>query len=95
MYYLSGGGAKFDGMKYRDSHVELLRMLYGDSLERIELRTPPRVKRGDAGPSVVRGAPEPPILAVVSLWVRSLEAYAAATLKAGDKVAEHEATSAR
>lgn len=86
MYYLSGDGGKFDRLQFREKQVGLLRELYGDALERIELRTAPKVKRNDAGPSTQYAESAPPILAIVSLWPRSLEAYAAATLKAGDRI---------
>jgi hypothetical protein len=88
MYYMAGDDAKFDRMQFRDKAVPHLRSIYGDSLERIELRTAPRVKRNDPGPSAQHGEAQSPILAIASFWVRSLDSYAAATLKAGDRVAE-------
>ncbi len=97
MYYMSGNEAKFDRMQYRDRHVALLRNLYGDSLDRIELRTvPPRGHKPTMG-HYQAGVAEPPVLAMESLWIRNLEAFAAATRNAGNKIAEDLAkiTSAR
>lgn len=87
-YYFSGDGAKFDGRKYREEHIPLIRSLYGDSVERIELRMAPKVKRNDAGPSAAQAEAQPPILAITNVWVRSLESFAAAALKSGTKVAD-------
>jgi hypothetical protein len=88
MYYMAGNEAKFDRMEYREKHVPLLRQIYGDSLDRIELRTaPPRARKRLEG-SVQTAVPEPPVLAVESLWIKNLEAYAAATRNAGNKIAE-------
>jgi uncharacterized protein (TIGR02118 family) len=87
-YYFSGDGAKFDGAQYRDEHIPMVRGLYGDSIERIELRMAPKVKRNDPGPSTSYAEAKPPILAITSVWVRSLETFAAAALKSGTKVAD-------
>jgi len=87
MYYLAADGGKFDRMEFRDKQAPLLRSLYGDALERIELRTAPKRNRTDPKPQAQYGDTAPPVLAIVNLWVKSLDAYAAATLKAGDKIA--------
>jgi hypothetical protein len=86
-YYLSGEGAKFDRIQYRNKHVALLRSLFGDTLDRIELRSTAPIKRTDSRRAVSQTEPEPPILAVESIWIKNLPSYAAAAQKAGDKVA--------
>jgi hypothetical protein len=86
-YYMAGDGAKFDRMQYRDKHVGLLRDLFGGSLERIELRTPPKTNRGDTRSADKHGVAQAPILAIESVWIKSLDAYAAAARQAGEKVA--------
>ena len=86
-YYLAGEGAKFDRLQYRDKHVALLRSLFGDTLERIEMRSTAPIKRTDSRRAVSQNEAEPPILAVESFWIKNLPAYVAAAQKAGDKVA--------
>jgi hypothetical protein len=88
MYYMSGNEAKFDRMEYREKHVPLLREIYGDSLDRIELRTAPPRERKRLQGHTQAPVPEPPVLAVESLWIRKLDAYAAATRDAGNRIAE-------
>jgi hypothetical protein len=88
MYYMSGNDAKFDRMEYREKHVPLLREVYGQSLDRIELRTAPPKERKRLQGHTEAPTPEPPVLAIESLWIRDLEAYAAATRDAGGKIAE-------
>jgi hypothetical protein len=88
MYYMLGDGASFDRLQFRQKQMPLLRSLYGDSLDRIELRTAPRGPRVDPRASVKIETPQLPILAMVSLWVRSLESYAAATQRVGDQIAQ-------
>jgi hypothetical protein len=88
MYYMSGNDAKFDRMQYREKHVALLREIYKDGLDRIELRTSPPRERKRLQGHTEAPVPEPPVLAVESLWIKNLEAYAAATRDAGNKIAE-------
>jgi hypothetical protein len=88
MYYMAGNDAKFDRMQYRESHVPLLRQIYGDSLDRIELRTAPPRERKRLQGHTEAAVPEPPVLAVESLWIKNLEGYAAATRGVGNKIAE-------
>ncbi len=88
MYNMSGNDAKFDSMQYRDKHVALLREIYKDSLDRIELRTAPPRERKRLQGHTEAPVPEPPVLAVETLWIRNLDAYAAATRDAGNKIAE-------
>ncbi|MEO8306796.1 MAG: hypothetical protein ABI616_01985 [Pseudomonadota bacterium] len=88
MYYMAGDDAKFDRMQYREKHAPLLREIYGDSLDRIELRTAPPRERKRLQGHTEAPMPEPPVLAVESLWIKNLESYAAATRNAGNKIAE-------
>lgn len=65
MTFESGRGAKFDAGKYVSQHLPLLRKVYGDSVERIELRT---------AAGTVQGVPSP-LLAAVSVWVRDVRSF--------------------
>lgn len=65
MVFMAGPRAKFDGNKYRKNHLPLLRRLYGDSVERIELRT---------AAGSFQGVPSP-VLAAASLWVSDLRGF--------------------
>lgn len=65
MLFESGPKAKFDSAKYVKKHLPLLREVYGDSVERIELRT-------TAGSSM--GIPSS-VLATTTLWIRDVPAF--------------------
>lgn len=65
MLFMSDAKAKFDPGKYASRHLPLLRSVYGDSVERIELRT--------ASASAM-GVP-PAMLATSTLWIRDVQAF--------------------
>lgn len=65
MLFMSGARAKFETDKYIKRHLPLLREVYADSVERIEVRT-------TAGAAM--GVP-PAILASVSLWIRDVAGF--------------------
>jgi EthD domain len=88
MTYPNSKELKFDGDYFRDKHLPLLRRVYGDSLERIELRQTPYVTHSPPkfGARPASAPPPAPIKAQVSLWIRDLPAFAAATQKSGAEV---------
>lgn len=65
MLFINAAKSKFDSARYVQKHLPLLRELYGDSVERIELRT-------SAGSAM--GVP-PPLLATATLWIRDVQAF--------------------
>jgi hypothetical protein len=72
-----GPKAKFESDRFRDKHLPLLRQVYGDSLERVEMRHAPR-------PS--KDLPPAPIIASVNLWIRDLKTFGAITQKSGPEI---------
>ena len=72
-----GRTAKFESDRFRDKHLPLLRRIYGDSLERIEMRHAPR-------PS--KDLPPAPVVASVSLWIRDLKAFGSITQQSGAEI---------
>lgn len=79
MIYMNSKDLKFDSERYREQHVPLLRRALGDSVERIELRTAPRPPRDSP-------MPPSPISVDISMWIRDLQAFAAATQKSGAEI---------
>ena len=65
MMFMAGSRARFEADKYAQKHLPLLREVYGDSVERIELRT----STGSA-----MGVPSP-ILATSTLWIRDVPGF--------------------
>jgi hypothetical protein len=94
LVYSNAPRAKFDARQYASTHLPLLKSIYGDSIERIELRTPRDVSaaRADTGGKLVsarRGAntaPPPPILAATSMWIRDLKAYGEKTAVSAQRI---------
>ena len=72
-----GSKAKFESDRFRDAHLPLLRQLYGDGLERIEMRHAPRPSKDQPPISIV---------ASVHLWIRDLKAFGAITEKSGPQI---------
>lgn len=64
MVYLNTAAkqVRFDGDRWRDSHLPLLREIFGASLERAELRMPSKGRSSRRDPSVLAAA--------ISLWIR-------------------------
>jgi uncharacterized protein (TIGR02118 family) len=81
MIYINGRDVKFNAEHYREQHVPLLRRALGDSIERIELRTAPRPERGSPMPAS-------PVAADISMWIRDIPAFAAATQRSGTEINE-------
>lgn len=65
MIFENGAKAKFDSGKYVKKHLPLLREVYGDSVERIELRT-------TAGSAM--GIPSS-VLATTTMWIRDVPGF--------------------
>jgi hypothetical protein len=78
-----GGKGKFDADRYRDKHLPLIRGIYGDSVDRIELRVaPPPAKR------VQSRFPAPPaaFLAAVNIWIRRIDEYGRHTAESAQQI---------
>lgn len=65
MLFMNDAKAKFDSGKYVSKHLPLLRSVYDDTVERIELRT---------AASSAMGMP-PAMLATSTLWIRDVQAF--------------------
>lgn len=65
MQFTAGAKSRFEADKYVRKHLPLLKDVYGDSVERIELRT----SNGSA-----QGVP-PSILATSTLWIRDVSGF--------------------
>ena len=65
MVFMAGRKAKFESRKYISDHMPLLRRIYGDSVERIELRTTAVGLQGVPAQT----------LAATNLWVRDLRGF--------------------
>ena len=78
-----GGKGKFDSDRYRDKHLPLIRGIYGDSVERIELRmAPPPAKRAQSR----FPGPPPAFLAAVNIWIGNLEEFGKHTAASGQQI---------
>jgi len=78
-----GGKGKFDADRFRDKHLPLIRGIYGDSVERIELRVaPPPAKR------VQSRFPAPPaaFVAAVNIWIRRIDEYGRHTAESAQQI---------
>ncbi len=101
MIYVNSPKVSFDNRRFAEKHLPLLRNAYGDSIERIELRTPRKLpgmggnSLSKAGTSHVpstgaapMGPPPSRVLAAVSLWLRDLKSFGERTVAAGDSIAK-------
>lgn len=93
MVFPNAAKAEFDARRYREQHLPLLKGIYGDSVERFELRTPRRNPGtgGGRGGSNVPSAPAPmappsPVLAAVNIWIRDLKAFSEKTTAASQQI---------
>jgi hypothetical protein len=101
MIYANAPKATFDSRRYAEKHIPLLKATYGDSIERIELRTPRKMpgmggsnSLSTAGKSHVpstskapMGPPPPRVMAAISLWVRDVKVFGEKTIAAGTTIA--------
>ena len=74
--YTNGPDVTFDYDYYRENHLTLIMDRYGDSIERFELLKP----------VITEGFPPPNYIAVVNIWIRDAEAFAAAGAEHGGEV---------
>jgi hypothetical protein len=79
MLYWNEPKARFDFRKYRDQHLPLLKSIYGDSVERFELRMPVKAEKG---------MPPPSVTAAVNLWIRDVPAFGTKTKAEGARINE-------
>jgi len=95
MAFANSPTAKFDVKYFRDKHLPMLRGIYGDSVERIELRTPrklPTMGGNRADQSHVPSEPPKPmgppsrVLAAVNVWIRDVKAFGEKTAAASQAV---------
>jgi hypothetical protein len=63
MIFRPAEGASFNADLFRDSHLPLLKRVYGNSIDRVELRVPM---------PVAEGAPGPQIIGTVNVWFRDV-----------------------
>lgn len=75
--YPAGEGITFNADYYRDHHLTLIMGLYGDSIERFELR---RVAPAPAG------MPAAPFAAAINIWIADLAAFDANNQKHGPQL---------
>jgi hypothetical protein len=84
MTYQYGKKNKFKADRFRDGHLPLLKKIYGDSVERVELRyaEPPQMKQGP------KQVPVPPqfVIAEVNIWIRDIAAFGKLTGEQGSKI---------
>lgn len=103
MFYRNAAQAKFDADRYAGQYLPMLKSVGGDSVERIELRTPRPMAMPDATGSARRrhsgsntpqpaaetlAMPPPPLLAAVSVWLRDIRAFGERTSAAGQLAEE-------
>src|SRR5262245_3714480 len=75
MVFLNDAKAKFDADRYTRKHLPLLRKIYGNSVERIELRT---------AQAASPGMPPSPLLATTHVFISDVRGFSQA-LGAGSK----------
>ncbi|HXC59890.1 MAG TPA: hypothetical protein VN645_11275 [Steroidobacteraceae bacterium] len=83
------GGKKFDGDRYRDKHLPLIRSVYGDSIARVELRMvppPEKLARSSKNARSATRPPTPPYVAAISLWIRNVEQFGKITAASGQQI---------
>jgi uncharacterized protein (TIGR02118 family) len=83
--YPAGEGLTFNADYYRDRHLTLITKLYGNTIQRFELRkvnAPPAPPAGAAAPPP--GAPPAPkYAAAINIWINDLDAFNANNQKHG------------
>lgn len=69
MVFMNEPKSKMDGDRFSKTHLPLLRKIYGDSVERIELRT---------AQASSPGMPPSPVLATSHVWIRDVGGFSQA-----------------
>lgn len=96
LVYPNAPRAKFDVKRYRETHIPMLRSVYGDSVERVEARVPrklPATEGGRRGSNVPQAAPQvampiSAVLASTSVWIRDAQAFAEKSTAAQQPLAD-------
>jgi hypothetical protein len=97
MAFANSPKAKFDVKYYRDKHLPMLKSIYGNSVERIELRTPRKLPTMGGGradqshvPTETPAPMGPPskVLAAVNMWIRDVKAFGEKTSAASQAIAK-------
>lgn len=70
--YPGGEGLTFNADYYRDHHLTLIMKLYGNSIQRFELRT---VVPAPAPAATAGAAPVQPYAAAINIWINDLTAF--------------------
>ena len=84
--YPAGAGLTFDADYYRDRHLTLIMKLYGDSIQRMELR---KVVAPPAPPADgAQRAPAPVFAAAINIWINDLAAFTADNEKHGQTLVD-------
>lgn len=73
MIFDDGTKVKFDTEKYVTNHLPLLRDVYGDSVERIEVHAAPEPAGGLSSVAMFAGIPVP--RAATTLWIKDVAAF--------------------
>lgn len=86
MVYPNSPRAWFEARRYEATHIPLLRKLYGDSIERVELRTarrPPASRPSGVRKLAAPAGPGPSaaVLAAATIWIRDLKAFSESTAR--------------
>ncbi|MEJ1963964.1 MAG: EthD family reductase [Gammaproteobacteria bacterium] len=84
--YPAGEGLTFNADYYRDHHLKTIMKLYGNTIQRMELRKVPGPAAGAAAPPPpAAGAPPPPprYAAAINIWINDLAAFNASNQKHG------------
>ncbi len=84
--YPAGEGLTFNADYYRDHHLKMIMKLYGNTIQRFELRKVNAPPAGAAAPPPPpAGAPPPPprYAAAINIWINDLDAFNANNQKHG------------
>jgi uncharacterized protein (TIGR02118 family) len=81
--YPGGEGRAFNADYYRDHHLSLIKKLYGDTIQRVELRT---IQTAPATEAADPNAPPPgpPFAAATNIWINDAKAFHALNQKHGE-----------
>jgi hypothetical protein len=84
MIFEDGPKVKFDAAKYVRNHLPLLRDVYGDSIERIELRTAPEI---DSSIRLIKTYGGMPVVrAATTFWIKDVPAFSQKLAANADRV---------
>ncbi|HEV7717059.1 MAG TPA: EthD family reductase, partial [Steroidobacteraceae bacterium] len=84
--YPAGEGLTFNADYYRDHHLKMIMKLYGNTIQRFELRkvnAPPAGAAAPPPPPAGAPAPPPRYAAAINIWINDLDAFNANNQKHG------------